>query len=934
MSTNKPFFRTAWLIALLAVGLIVSACSGRSTLTPTTEPTLLLTSEPTIAPTATPTEAPGVQAVIAINPTAGGPGTPVTVLGTGFPANAHVAIRIGPAQPGAALQPLGDAIADAGGTINLVFYVPDAWADGTPITGDRVLIVAATDDLKSQATAEFAFQPVAPTATPTLTPQPATSPTPAGCADRATFAGDVTIPDKTRLAPGATFVKTWRLRNSGTCAWDSTYALVFAGGDAMSGPAWLPLAGLVQPGSTVDVSVSLTAPAVNGTFRGSWLLRNGKGVLFGIGSDARQPFWVQIAVGPEPTPVITGWRGEYYSNVNLAGAAVVVRDDAAVNFNWGGSSPAQSIPADLFSARWTRTLGFEAGNYRFYARSDDGVRVWLNGELIIDQWHDANGLTYSADRSLGAGAHALRVEYYENGGAAQVQVWWERISDFPQWRAEYFSNANLSGAAVVVRNDAGLDFNWGRGTPAQAVPADNFSARWTRTLNFEAATYRFHVLADDGARLWIDDQLLIDEWRDGSGREATREVALAQGAHRLRLEYYERTGDARISLWWEKLPASYPDWKGEYWANQSLSGAPALTRNDKAIDFSWGDGAPALGLPGDIFSARWSRRVTFETGTYRFFAQSDDGVRVYLDGVRVLDEWHDSRGDIVYTFDLTLSGSRSVVVEYYEGVGKARVKVWWERVVTPTATPTATATQTPRPSRTLTPTTTSTPPGVPTATATPTATSTSTAEPTATHTATATATHTATATATHTATATTPPLTGVRLNEILPAPAAVDWDGDGTADALDEWIELTNTGVVTVDIGGWSLEAASGGAAYAIPAGTLIGPGEFVVLYRDTTGIALNDDGDGARLLRPGGGVEGMAIFGALGVDRSYSRDEAGAWHADWSPSPGSANLPPTVTLESSTAALRAGQPVAAGVQRAIDDLFATLKRLLDLMLR
>jgi hypothetical protein len=871
--------------------------------------------------------------VIAINPTAGGPGAPVTVLGTGFPANAHVAIRIGPAQPGAALQPLGDAIADASGAINLVFYLPGAWADGTPITGDRLLIVAATDDLKSQASAELALQPVAPT--PTLTPPPAASATPAGCADRAAFVGDVTIPDKTRLAPGAAFVKTWRLRNSGTCTWDSTYALVFAGGDAMSGPAWLSLAGLVQPGSTVDVSVSLAAPAANGAYRGSWLLRNGKGVLFGIGSDARQPFWVQIVVGPEPTPAITGWRGEYYSNVNLAGAPAAVRDDAAINFNWGGSSPVQSIPADLFSARWTRSLGFEAGNYRFYARSDDGVRVWLNGELIIDQWRDADGLTYSADRSLAAGAHALRVEYYENRGAAQVQVWWERISDFPQWRAEYFSNVNLSGAAMVVRNDASLDFNWGRGTPAQAVPADNFSARWTRTLGFEAATYRFHVLADDGARLWIDDQLLIDEWRDGSSREVTREVALAQGARRLRLEYYERSGDARVSLWWEKLPASYPDWKGEYWANRSLSGAPALTRNDKAIDFNWADGSPALGLPGDVFSARWSRRVTFETGTYRFFVQSDDGVRVYLDGVRVLDEWHDSRGDVLYTFDLSLSGSRNLAVEYYEGVGKARIKVWWERVVTPTATPTATTTETPRPTRTMTPTATSTSTGAPTNTATPTATSTSTAEPTATHTAThtATATSTATHTATPTATSTTPPLTGVRLNEILPAPAAVDWDGDGTADALDEWIELTNTGVVTVDIGGWSLEAASGGAAYAIPAGTLIGPDGFIVLYRAATGVALNDDGDGVRLLRPGGAVEDMVLFGALGADRSYSRDESSAWHDDWSPSPGAVNLPPTATLESSAAALRSGPPVGAGVQRAFDDLLAAMRRLLDLMI-
>lgn len=126
----------------------------------------------------------------------------------------------------------------------------------------------------------------------------------AGCTDRVTFVSDVTIPDDTVMAPGEDFTKTWRLRNSGTCTWSAEYDLVFDSGNAMSGPAAKALPGNVPPNSTVDISVDLTAPSSNGTHRGSYKLRNADGILFGIGASADTAFWVQIAVGPTPTPTL------------------------------------------------------------------------------------------------------------------------------------------------------------------------------------------------------------------------------------------------------------------------------------------------------------------------------------------------------------------------------------------------------------------------------------------------------------------------------------------------------------------------------------------------------------------------------------------------------------------------------------------------------
>jgi hypothetical protein len=142
------------------------------------------------------------------------------------------------------------------------------------------------------------------------TPAPPTAtPIPIPC-DRATFVKDVTYPDNTEVPAGTSFVKTWRLRNNGSCTWNSSYSLVFESGDAMGGPAAIQLTtGTVAPGQEVDVSVTLKAPDSAKTYQGNWKLRNGSGLVFGIGADAKTAFWVKIKVinpvTPTPSATIT-----------------------------------------------------------------------------------------------------------------------------------------------------------------------------------------------------------------------------------------------------------------------------------------------------------------------------------------------------------------------------------------------------------------------------------------------------------------------------------------------------------------------------------------------------------------------------------------------------------------------------------------------------
>jgi hypothetical protein len=138
--------------------------------------------------------------------------------------------------------------------------------------------------------------PTLPTLPPTFVPSPVPpTPTNTPLCDLAQFIRDVTVPDGTVFAPGASFTKTWRLRNIGTCTW-AGYSVVFDSGDAMSGASPSPLP-TVAPGQEVDVSINMVAPTTPGTYRGYWRIRNASGVLIPVaGGYQGRSFFVEIKV--------------------------------------------------------------------------------------------------------------------------------------------------------------------------------------------------------------------------------------------------------------------------------------------------------------------------------------------------------------------------------------------------------------------------------------------------------------------------------------------------------------------------------------------------------------------------------------------------------------------------------------------------------------
>jgi Ig-like domain from next to BRCA1 gene len=189
----------------------------------------------------------------------------------------------------------------AGQTVKFILYIS---AYGSP-AGDRALWGNPVITRKGIVPPPITITPGGPTLThtPTRTPAPVTVTVPPSACDKAQFIADVNVPDGTTFQPGATFTKTWRLKNVGSCAWSTSYQLVFFSGEQMGAAASAPFPQNVAIGQTVNISINMKAPSAAGSYRGYWMFKNASGALFGIGTQGNKPWWVDIRVaGPTVTP--------------------------------------------------------------------------------------------------------------------------------------------------------------------------------------------------------------------------------------------------------------------------------------------------------------------------------------------------------------------------------------------------------------------------------------------------------------------------------------------------------------------------------------------------------------------------------------------------------------------------------------------------------
>lgn len=353
---------------------------------------------------------------------------------------------------------------------------------------------------------------------------------------------------------------------------------------------------VIPPGQSVFEVVTF-APGTTGTFTDQWIItgNDGSGVK-------------TVAMTGVAHPPGDGLSATYFDTPDLIGGAVT-RIDPQVDFDWGGAAPAPGIGADEFSATWTgQALPNTTEVYTFYTESDDGVRLWINGALVIDQWIAHGSREDTGSVSLVAGqAVDLRMEYWQGWGGAVARLSWSSPTLLKQvipqvqlfsgggaspgtggatgaagapgpdgsagaggadatggtsgsggtvgagsgLQATYFDQMDLTGQSVS-RLDPKVSFDWSGTSPAPGIPATAFSARWIgQLLAPTSETFSISATADDGVRVWLGGALIIDGWQEEAATTYTAQVPLVAGQHYdLKVEYFQGWGGAIVSLSW------------------------------------------------------------------------------------------------------------------------------------------------------------------------------------------------------------------------------------------------------------------------------------------------------------------------------------------------------------------------------------------------
>jgi hypothetical protein len=308
------------------------------------------------------------------------------------------------------------------------------------------------------------------------------------------------------------------------------------------------------------------------------------------------------------------------------------------------------------------------GDYIFSTTADDGVRLWVNGALVIDNWVDQSPTTKnSAAITLVAGTrYDIRMEYYEHGGGAVAKLLWTYPgqSQTPIATSQLYLPAN---SAPVV--NAGVD-------QTITLPA---TASLSGTASDDglpsppgSLTYAWSKLSGPGTVTFSNGTAL-----------ATTATFSATGTYVLRLSVADGALTSTDDLTVVVNQASAAGLTGQYFndpGNGTHFATLKLTRTDNTVNFNWGSASPGTGVTADNFSVRWTGQVQAPvTGNFVFTTTSDDGIRLWVNGVQVINNWtdHGSTTNNSAAVALTAGVKYTITLEYYEKGGSAVAQLKW-----------------------------------------------------------------------------------------------------------------------------------------------------------------------------------------------------------------------------------------------------------------
>ena len=344
------------------------------------------------------------------------------------------------------------------------------------------------------------------------------------------------------------------------------------------------------------------------------------------------------------------FHAQYFAEHDADGSGRPRAVRAGDRLHLGARQPRGCRP-DQFSARWSGSISFPAGSTTFTATADDGIRVLVDGVAVINAWVDQSTTTYTATRVLSAGTHQITVEYYENGADATARVTWTTTTagdsappsvslTGPAAGAQVSGTVSVSADAADNVGVTGVQFR----LDGTSLGAEDTVAPFTINWNTTTATNGQHTLTAVA--------------RDAAGNTTTSAA---------RTVTVSNSGG---------LTCAAGEFHAQYFENMTLTAPAALERCEQAINYIWGLGSPT-GVRPDQFSARWSGSISFPAGSTTFTATADDGIRVLVDGVAVINAWVD-QSTTTYTATRVLSaGTHQITVEYYENGADATARVTW-----------------------------------------------------------------------------------------------------------------------------------------------------------------------------------------------------------------------------------------------------------------
>lgn len=337
----------------------------------------------------------------------------------------------------------------------------------------------------------------------------------------------------------------------------------------------------------------------------------------------------------------------YFNNMDMSGVPAVTRCETAIKHSWSTAAPAVGVSANNFSARWTNTLNVPvAGTYSFTTVSDDGVRLYVDDVLVIDHWLAHTAATDKVSLYLGAGDHAIKMEYYEKTAYATAILNILLVNKPPVikaipgqtiYQAQSFKPINLN--LYATDPDAGDQITWS--VAGNTNIAVNIDSNNMATLSFPY--------------IWKGYETLTFKATDKYGASISTKATF------------------RVNI----IPSCpLGQYKAQYFNNMTLTGIPAFTRCEDTPQYDWAGDSPLPGINADNFSVRWIGSIRFlKAGYYRFTTTSDDGLRLYVDGVLGINNWTDhSSTENVYAKYLS-AAYHQVRIDYYENGGDAVAKL-------------------------------------------------------------------------------------------------------------------------------------------------------------------------------------------------------------------------------------------------------------------